>query len=217
MFDIKRYINDSTRTKQKIIENDKLLQQVEGVAETIVNCYKNGNKVLIAGNGGSACDSEHIAGELLKSFLKKRPINEDIRKELLQFYDGQYIADNLESPLRAVALTSHLGLSSAYLNDKEPYLVFAQQLLGFGDKGDIFFAISTSGNAKNIIYAAKLAKAMGIKVVSFTNENGGKLAEMADITIKAPAKETHISQEFHEAIYHEICIRVEEHFFKENR
>ena len=132
------------------------LPKLEGIKDNIesainetIKCYEIGNKVLIAGNGGSACDSEHIAGELLKSFLKKRPIDENIRKELLKFDDGNYIADNLESPLRAVALTSHLGLSSAYLNDKEPYLVFAQQLLGFGDKGDIFFAISTSGNAKN--------------------------------------------------------------------
>ncbi|WP_295162652.1 SIS domain-containing protein [uncultured Brachyspira sp.] len=192
-------------------------KEIEKVINETINTYERGNKVLIAGNGGSACDSEHIAGELLKSFLKKRPINENIRKELLKIEDGKYIADNLESPLRAVALTSHLGLSSAYLNDKEPYLVFAQQLLGFGDRGDIFFAISTSGNAKNIIYAAKLAKAMGIKIVSFTNQNGGKLAEMADIAVKAPAEETYITQEYHEAVYHEICIRVEEHFFKENR
>ena len=198
-------------------ELDPMKKTIENVIDEIIKCYEKGGKVLIAGNGGSACDSEHIAGELLKSFLKKRPIKEEIRKELLKIEDGEYIADNLESPLRAVALTSHLGLSSAYLNDKEPYLVFAQQLLGFGDRGDIFIAISTSGNAKNIIYASKLAKAMGIKVVSLTNENGGKLAEMADIAIKAPAKETHIAQEYHEAIYHEICIRVEEHFFKENR
>ena len=198
-------------------ELDPMKKTIENAIDEIIKCYEKGGKVLIAGNGGSACDSEHIAGELLKSFLKKRPIKEEIRKELLKIEDGEYIADNLESPLRAVALTSHLGLSSAYLNDKEPYLVFAQQLLGFGDRGDIFIAISTSGNAKNIIYASKLAKAMGIKVVSLTNENGGKLAEMADIAIKAPAKETHIAQEYHEAIYHEICIRVEEHFFKENR
>ena len=202
---------------ERIPELEPMKKAIEDSINEIIKSYENGGKVLIAGNGGSACDSEHIAGELLKSFLKKRPIKEDIKKELLKIEDGEYIADNLESPLRAVALTSHLGLSSAYLNDKEPYLVFAQQLLGFGDKGDIFIAISTSGNAKNIIYAAKLAKAMGIKVVSLTNENGGKLAEMADIAIKAPAKETHITQEYHEAIYHEICIRVGEHFFKENR
>ncbi|WP_297277140.1 SIS domain-containing protein [uncultured Brachyspira sp.] len=202
---------------ERVPKLEPMKKAIENAIDEIIKCYENGGKVLIAGNGGSACDSEHIAGELLKSFLKKRPIKEDIRKELLKMDEGEYIADNLESPLRAVALTSHLGLSSAYLNDKEPYLVFAQQLLGFGDKGDVFIAISTSGNAKNIIYAVKLAKAMGIKVVSFTNENGGKLAEMADIAIKAPAKETHISQEYHEVIYHEICISVEEHFFKENR
>ncbi|WP_157143883.1 SIS domain-containing protein [Brachyspira pilosicoli] len=204
-----------------LIERFKDLEPIKGnidlAIESIISCYKNGNKVLIAGNGGSACDSEHIAGELLKSFVKKRPIKEEIRKGLLSMEDGEYIADNLEAPLRAIALTSHMGLSTAYLNDRDPYLIFAQQLLGFGDKGDIFIAISTSGNAKNIIHACKVAKAMGIKIISFTNNHGGKLAEMADIAIQAPSKETYIAQEYHEAIYHEICIRVEEYFFKEDR
>lgn len=202
---------------ERFKELEPIKSNIDLAIEAIINCYRNGNKVLIAGNGGSACDSEHIAGELLKSFVKKRPIKEEIRKELLRFEEGEYIADNLEAPLRAIALTSHMGLSTAYLNDRDPYLIFAQQLLAFGDKGDVFIAISTSGNAKNIIHASKVAKAMGIKIVSFTNNNGGKLAEMADIAIKAPAKETYIAQEYHEAIYHEICIRVEEYFFKEDR
>lgn len=202
---------------ERFRELEPIKSNIDLAIEAIINCYKNGNKVLIAGNGGSACDSEHIAGELLKSFVKKRPIKEEIRKELLSMEDGEYIADNLEAPLRAIALTSHMGLSTAYLNDRDPYLIFAQQLLAFGDKGDVFIAISTSGNAKNIIHASKVAKAMGIKIISFTNNNGGKLAEMADIAIKAPAKETYIAQEYHEAIYHEICIRVEEYFFKEDR
>ncbi|MBW5396629.1 SIS domain-containing protein [Brachyspira pilosicoli] len=202
---------------ERFRELEPIKNNIDLAIESIINCYKNGNKVLIAGNGGSACDSEHIAGELLKSFVKKRPIKEEIRKELLKFEEGEYIADNLESPLRAIALTSHMGLSTAYLNDRDPYLIFAQQLLGFGDKGDVFIAISTSGNAKNIIHACKVAKAMGIKIISFTNNHGGKLAEMADIAIKAPSKETYIAQEYHEAIYHEICMRVEEYFFKEDR
>lgn len=202
---------------ERFRELEPIKSNIDLAIEAIINCYKNGNKVLIAGNGGSACDSEHIAGELLKSFVKKRPIKEEIRKELLRFEEGEYIADNLEAPLRAIALTSHMGLSTAYLNDRDPYLIFAQQLLAFGDSGDVFIAISTSGNAKNIIHASKVAKAMGIKIISFTNNNGGKLAEMADIAIKAPSKETYITQEYHEAIYHEICIRVEEYFFKEDR
>lgn len=202
---------------ERFRELEPIKNNIDLAIESIINCYKNGNKVLIAGNGGSACDSEHIAGELLKSFVKKRPIKEEIRKELLKFEEGEYIADNLEAPLRAIALTSHMGLSTAYLNDRDPYLIFAQQLLGFGDKGDVFIAISTSGNAKNIIHACKVAKAMGIKIISFTNNHGGKLAEMADIAIKAPSKETYIAQEYHEAIYHEICMRVEEYFFKEDR
>lgn len=206
---------------EDLIKREPNLETIKNEIELsileIIKCYENGNKILIAGNGGSACDSEHIAGELLKSFLKKRPIDEEIRNNLLKMEEGKYIADNLESPLRAIALTSHMGLTTAYLNDREPYLIFAQQLLAFGDRGDIFIGISTSGNAKNIIYAAKVAKAMGIKIISLTNENGGKLAELADIKIKAPSKETHITQEYHQKIYHELCIKVEEHFFKENR
>lgn len=190
---------------------------IEKAINAIIECYKNGGKVLIAGNGGSACDSEHIAGELLKSFLKKRPIDINIKKALENNENGKYIADNLESPLCAIALTSHMGLSSAYLNDKDPYLIFAQQLLAFGKKGDIFIAISTSGNAKNILYASTLAQAIGIKIISFTNENGGKLAKEANIAIKSPSRETYIAQEYHEAIYHIICIMVEDYFFKEDR
>lgn len=198
-------------------ELNNIKENIENAVETIINSYKNGGKVLVAGNGGSACDSEHIAGELLKSFLKKRPIETSLKKNLSNFENGEYIAENLEAPLCAIALTSHMGLSSAYLNDKDPYLIFAQQMLAFGKTGDVFIAISTSGNAKNILYAATLAKAMGIKIISFTNENGGKLAKEADIAIKSPSQETYIAQEYHEAIYHIICIMVEGFFFKEKR
>lgn len=191
------------------------IDNIQKSIETIIETYKKGGKVLIAGNGGSAADAEHIAAELLKSFIKKRPIKTELKNKLMEIdkEKGEYIADTLEEPLQAIALTSHIGLSTAYLNDKDPYLIFAQQLLAFGKEKDVFIAISTSGNAKNILYAAALAKALGIKIISLTNESGGKLSKMADIAIKAPAKETYRVQEYHIPIYHAICIEVEKYFF----
>lgn len=195
------------------------ISEIEKSIEAIIETYKNGKKVLIAGNGGSAADAEHIAGELLKSFIKKRPIKKELKNKLIELdkENGEYIADTLEEPLQAIALTSHIGLSTAYLNDRDPYLIFAQQLLAFGKNGDTFIAISTSGNAKNIIYAATLAKALGITIISLTGENGGELAKIADIAIKAPSKETYRVQEYHLPIYHSICAEVEKHFFPIDR
>ncbi len=189
--------------------------QVEKAINEIIDVYKRKNKVLIAGNGGSASDAEHIAGELLKAFGRKRNIDEKLRNKLLELdkENGLFIADNLESPLEAIALTSHYSLSTAYLNDREPYLIFAQQLLAFGKEGDCFLALSTSGNSKNVCYASSLAKALGITVISMTGENGGKLAKMADIAIKVPSNETYIIQEYHLPIYHTICLEVEKYFF----
>ncbi len=189
--------------------------------QAIIESYKNGGKVIIAGNGGSASDSEHIAGELLKSFVKKRPINKTIANSILSTTENkqmaEYIINNLEMPLEAIALTSHSSLSTAFINDRDPYLVFAQQMLAFGKKGDIFIAISTSGNAKNIVLAATVAKSLGVKVISLTGEHGGKLANMSNIAIKAPATETYKVQEYHLPIYHHICLEVEAEFFPEAR
>ena len=205
--------------KYPMLEN--CMDSINTSIKEIISSYENGCKVLTAGNGGSASDSEHIAGEFLKSFVKKRPIDKSIADSILEVSEdkemGQYIINNLEKPLEAIALTSHPSMTTAFINDKEPYLVFAQQMLAFGKKGDIFLAISTSGNAKNIILASIVAKSLGVKVVSLTGEHGGKLALLSDIAIKAPAIETYQIQEYHLPIYHHICLEVEAHFFKENR
>ena len=191
------------------------MPEIKKAIATIIETYKNGGKVLLAGNGGSAADSEHMASELLKSFVKKRPLDENIKNKLIEAdsENGEYIANNLETPLQAIALTSHFALATAYLNDRDPYLVFAQQLLAFGKKGDVFIAFSTSGNSKNVFYTSVLAKALGITVISFTGADGGKLAKNADIKIKSPANETYRVQEYHLPIYHAICIEVEKYFF----
>lgn len=195
------------------------MPNIELAIKAIIETYKNNGKVLLAGNGGSASDCEHMAGELMKSFVRKRKIDKTLTNKLIEIdpQNGEYIANTLERPLKAVALTSHPSLTTAYSNDRDPYLVFAQQLLGFGNSGDVFIGFSTSGNSKNILYTTTLAKAMGITIIAMTGENGGKLALESDIVIKAPSNETYRIQEYHLPIYHAICMEVEKYFFTEIR
>ena len=170
--------------------------------------YSSGGKVLIAGNGGSAADSEHMAGELMKRFSKSRPISDDFKEKLISIDAeiGEELSKNLEGTLRAIPLVAHEAMSTAYINDVDGYGVFAQQLFGFGDEGDVFIGISTSGNSKNIINAAIVAKAMGIKVLGLTGQGGGRLAELADVVVRVPEKETYKIQELHLPIYHCWCL-----------
>jgi len=195
------------------------MPEIELAIKSIIETYKNNGKVLLAGNGGSASDCEHMAGELMKSFVRKRKIDNTLTNKLIEIdpQNGEYIANTLESPLKAVALTSHPSLTTAYSNDRDPYLVFAQQLLGFGSSGDIIILFSTSGNSKNILYATTLAKAMGITIIAMTGDDGGKLALESDIVINAPSNETYRIQEYHLPIYHAICMEVEKYFFTEIR
>lgn len=177
--------------------------------------YLNGGKLLIAGNGGSASDSEHIAGELMKSFKLERRISEDFRKKLIEIDSarGEQLAKNLQQPLTAIPLVAHEALSTAYINDVDGYGVFAQQMLGFGKKGDVFLAISTSGNSKNVMNATVVARALGVKIIGLTGEKGGELSEVADVTVKAPSSETYMIQEYHLPIYHCWCLMLEDKFF----
>ena len=179
------------------------------------NCYLNEGKLLIAGNGGSASDSEHIAGELMKSFKLNRPLNTELTSSLMSVDHviGRDLSASLEMPLTAIPLVAHEALTTAYCNDVNPQNVFAQQLLGFGKKGDVFLAISTSGNSSNIIKACVVAKALGIKVVGLTGASGGKLSNFSDVIIKVPESETYMVQELHLPIYHCWCLMLEEKFF----
>lgn len=177
--------------------------------------YLTQHKLLVAGNGGSAADSEHIVGELMKGFKLPRPVGSDfaqacknIDKEM-----GTTIAEHLQGALPAIALTGHPGLSTAFMNDCVPELVFAQQMLGFGNSGDTFLAISTSGNSKNIIYAAIVAKAKGVKIVGLTGSKESKLSALADVCIQVPETETYKIQELHLPVYHCLCLMLEERFF----
>ncbi len=180
-------------------------------------CYESGHKLLIAGNGGSAADAEHMAGELMKGFCSRRPVPADFARRLGEIDPvlGKALAENLEGTLRTVALVTHEALSTAYLNDRDPYGVFAQQVYGLGDPGDVLLGISTSGNSKNILNAAVVAKAMGLTVVGLTGQSGGKLSALTDVTVKVPETETYKIQELHLPIYHCVCLMLEDRFFRD--
>lgn len=179
------------------------------------NAYENKGKLLIAGNGGSATDSEHIAGELMKKFKISRPISKEFADKLQEIDPerGAVLAKNLECSLMAIPLVAHEALTTAYINDVDGFGVFAQQLLGFGKSGDVFLGISTSGNSKNIMNATVVAKALNIKVVGLTGADGGELAQIADVAVKVPENETYMIQELHLPIYHCWCLMLEEYFF----
>lgn len=177
-------------------------------------CYNKGKKLLICGNGGSAADSEHIVGELMKSFNKPRRIRKEISEKLKKYgEEGEMLSETLEGSLRAISLTSHLSLSTAFSNDKEPKAAFAQQLYGLADEGDVLLLLSTSGNSENCVLAAITAKAMGLKVISLTGEKKSRLSDISDITVRVPEIETHKIQELHLPVYHTICAMLEEERF----
>lgn len=178
-------------------------------------CYEHGGKLLIAGNGGSAADSEHIVGELMKGFKSPRKVTAEFAAKLknINLEMGNELAVNLQEALPAIALDGHFALSTAYMNDCQPLICFAQQVNGFGNKGDVFLGISTSGNSKNILYAATVARAKGMKVIGLTGKKDNKLSEFADVCIKVPETETYIVQELHLPVYHCLCLMLEDRFF----
>ena len=178
-------------------------------------CYESNGKLLIAGNGGSAADSEHIAGELMKRFRLQRPISGELAEKLKKIdpVRGEFLSKNLECSLMAIPLVAHEALTTAYINDVDGLGVFAQQLFGFGREGDVLLGISTSGNSKNIIDATVVARALGIKVIGLTGKDGGELAQVSDVAVKVPESETYMIQELHLPVYHCWCIMLEDYFF----
>ena len=177
--------------------------------------YKNGGKLLVAGNGGSAADAEHIVGELMKGFKLPRKPEADFAEKLVEENQelGSVLAENLQGALPAIALDGHPALSTAYMNDCEPLLCFAQQVNGYSKSGDVFLGISTSGNSKNVLYAATTAHAKGMKVIGLTGAKDSKLKDMSNVCIKAPQTETYMIQELHLPIYHCLCLMLEDRFF----
>lgn len=182
-------------------------------------CYEHEGKLLIAGNGGSAADSEHIAGELMKRFKTPRPVTTEMAEKLKEIdpIRGADLAKNLERGLMAIPLVAHEALSTAYINDVDGLGVFAQQLFGFGRPGDVFLGISTSGNSKNVMSATVVARALGIKVIGLTGAKGGELASVADVAVKVPEIETYMIQELHLPVYHCWCLMLEDKYFGGNK
>lgn len=197
----------------KIVEDD-----IGRAYQILEDSYKNGGKLLVAGNGGSAADAEHIVGELMKGFKLPRKPQSDFADKLIQTNTelGAVLAENLQGALPAIALDGHPALSTAYMNDCEPLLCFAQQVNGYGKTGDVFLGISTSGNSKKVLYAATTAHAKGMKVIGLTGAKSSKLEQMSDVCIKVPQTETYMIQEFHLPVYHCLCLMLEDEFFWEN-
>jgi len=188
------------------------------ISETIAlltATYAAGNKLLLCGNGGSASDSEHIVGELMKGFLLPRRLPAAERERLREIGGdaGAALGESLQGSLPAIALTSHTSLATALSNDNGPDLAFSQQVYGLGRPGDVLLGISTSGNAKNVVQAFYVAGLRGMKTIALTGRSGGTLGGLADVTIRTPADETYVVQELHLPIYHTVCIALEDHFF----
>lgn len=194
----------------------EIKDDIEKAAKELIACYENGGKVLLCGNGGSSADCEHIAGELMKGFLKKRPVSDEKRIQMKA--NAPYLEDEILSKLQcglpAVSLPSMTALNSAFCNDVDPELIYAQPLMALGNKNDILIAISTSGNSKNVYAAVKVAKALGLRVIGLTGASGGKLKGIADVCICAPEEETFKIQELHLPVYHYLCAETETRFFE---
>lgn len=212
--------------KQKVAQHLDLLVErypalaackndVEKAYQIMTQSFANGGKLLIAGNGGSAADAEHIVGELMKGFCNPRKIDAQFAEKMKAVDPemGAVLAENLQGALSAIALDGHLALSTAYINDCEPLLCFAQQVNGYGNSADVFLGISTSGNSKNILYAATVAHAKGMKVIGLTGQKDSRLAAMSDVCIQVPQVETYMIQEYHLPVYHTLCLMLEEEFF----
>lgn len=206
---------DGTMARHPDLESCR--PDITAAIQMIVGAYASDRKVLTVGNGGSSADADHIVGELMKRFARSRPLSQDVRRRIV---GAEMRADlknrmlgGLEQPLPAINLTTHTALTTAFINDADVELVYAQALLGFAEEGDVLVALSTSGNSANIVAAASLAKALGVGIVSLTGANGGRLAELADVVIRVPAEVTAEVQEYHLPVYHCICGACEAQFF----
>lgn len=200
----------SEKTKEMSIEDF-----IKMTVSVLKDCYENGNKVLLCGNGGSAADCEHIVGELMKTFTIKRSISEE-EKNVFKVYDTEkeWFCE-LAPAFAAISLSSHVGLITALCNDGDANNMYAQQLYVLGNAGDVLWAISTSGNSENVIRAAITARVKGMKVIAFTGKDGGRLKEYADVLVNAPSNDIQEIQELHISIYHKICMLLEQSFFAE--
>lgn len=191
------------------------LPDIQAAFQILRDCYREGGKVLICGNGGSAADSEHIVGELMKEYLGRRPVPEAARQKLVEAFplNGDYLADHLQGALQAYSLVSQTAFLTAYANDVAADMMFAQQVYGYGRQGDVIIGISTSGKSANILHAMQVASVLGMQTIGLTGRDGNRLADLCDVTIRVPCVQTYDIQEQHMAVYHTLCALLEEEFF----
>lgn len=196
---------------------DYCKRDIHDAFQLLKKCYTDNKKLLVCGNGGSAADAEHIVGELMKGFKNQRKLSETEQAKLQNIDEemGNTLAMNLQGALPAIALDGHPSLTTAYINDCDPLLCFAQQVNGFGQEGDVLLGISTSGNSKNVLYAGVTAKYKGMKLIGLTGQKDSKLNAMSDVCIRVPETETYKIQELHLPVYHCLCLMIEEDFFNE--
>lgn len=192
-----------------------LEESVLKVVEAIVKTFRSGGKVLVCGNGGSCSDADHIVGELMKSFEGNRPLEISLQEKLMELSPehGKMLADKLQQGLPAISLTVHSALITAIANDIGGELIFAQQVTGLGNQGDVLIGLSTSGNAQNVINAMIVAKAKGMITIGMTGETGGKMRDWCDILLNVPERRTAYVQELHLPVYHTICMMIETEIF----
>lgn len=192
-----------------------LKEELARAANLITDCYEKGGKLLLCGNGGSSADADHFAAELMKSFETARPLDKSLKERLAGISDsrGNYLGEKLEHALPAISLPSNSALTSAISNDTGPSLVFAQQIIGFGNEGDVLVALSTSGNSCNVVDACITAKALNLNVIGLTGESGGEIKEFCDVLINVPEKKTARVQELHLPVIHALCRISENHFY----
>ena len=189
---------------------------IENAKDIMIKSFESGGKLLLCGNGGSCADCEHIVGELMKGFMSKRQLSEEQKQSMINnadFINRDWLCQ-LQGALPAISLTAATALNTAFCNDVNPELLYAQQLMGLAKGEDVLFCISTSGNSKNVCAAATVGKALGVKVIGLTGKTGGRLKEIADICICVPETETYKVQELHLPVYHYLCAEIEKHFFK---
>lgn len=194
-----------------------LKESISRAVERLILSYREGHTLLVCGNGGSAADSLHITGELMKTFDFRRPILFELQETIKKTFPEQaeFYIQSLEGALPTISLVNEVGLMTAYANDKASNLVFAQQVVGYGKKGAVLLALSTSGNSENVLHAARVAKVMGMSVIALTGENGGLLRVLSDVIINVPSNITYQIQELHLPVYHAICLALEHEFFGE--
>jgi D-sedoheptulose 7-phosphate isomerase len=225
---VRRYLREQI-LKSTLMDTNELIDQlcerhpalttvkseITAACGQLISCYEQGGKVLVCGNGGSSADADHIVGELMKSFELKRPIINSVKEKLtaLSPERGNYLASHLQQGLPAISLTAHAALNTAVANDIDGDVIFAQQVIGYGQPNDILIAISSSGNSQNVLDACMVAKAMNLNVIGLTGETGGKMKEFCDILINVPGRRTFMIQELHLPVYHLLCLAVEHHFF----